>query len=87
MPLFKIAFERLSEITDIETIGKVNNPFIRDWLNENFGQDKWVYKKGLANIRLLETGNAWKAEIHFYTAHGKGKYKEEIKYLLERIYE
>ena len=87
MPLFKIEFERLSKITDIETIGRIKNRSIREWLNQNHGKSKWLYKKGTAKIRVSESGNIWIAEIHFYTAHGQGIYREEVKYLLKRVYE
>ena len=86
MPLFKITFEKLTKIIDIETIGKIKSRSKRDWLNQNQGRAKWIYKKGTAKVRL-EDESIWIAEIHFYTAHGKAKHLEEVKYLLERIYE
>ena len=86
MPLFKITFERLSEIENIETIGKIKSRSKRDWLNQNHGKSRWIYKKGTAQVKL-EDESHWIAEVHFYTAHGKGRYLEEVKYLLERVYE
>ncbi|MGK5093757.1 hypothetical protein WDW89_17315 [Deltaproteobacteria bacterium TL4] len=87
MPPFKIHHVRLSEITDIETIGKVKNPYVRDELNQKFGKAKWIYKKGTAKIELPDNGNIWIAEIHFFTAHGKDICKEVVKCLIKRIYE
>lgn len=84
MPLFKIAFERQSEIVNIEKIGKVKNAHIRRNLNHRYGKAQWQKMKGTAKIRLLETGDIWWAEVHFYTADGKEKHIEEIKYLLEK---
>ena len=87
MPPFKIEHKRLSKITDVETMGKVKNPYVRDELNQKFGKAKWIYKKGTAKVELLESGIIWIVEIHFFTAHGKGVCKEAIKRLIERVYE
>ena len=87
MPVFKIKFERLSKIIDVENIGKIKNAFIRDELNQEFGRKKWVYKKGFATVKLQHNSQVWYVELHFYEAAGTGPQKEAIKYLLRRVYE
>ncbi len=87
MPLFKIDFEILSEITNITLIGKVKNPGFRAYLNRKFGKAAWHYKKGNAKILDKETQTVWRVEIHFCQAHGKAKCHFRVKYKIERIYE
>ena len=87
MPAFEIDFERLSEMSNIETIGKIKSVSKRNWLNAQYGRSNWIYKKGFAKIQVKDDGKVWMAEFHFYTAHGKGRYLEKVKRLLERVYE
>ncbi|MBQ32774.1 MAG: hypothetical protein CL923_09525 [Deltaproteobacteria bacterium] len=47
-----------------------------NWLNAQHGRSNWIYKKGFAKIQVKDDGKVWIAEIHFYTAHGKGRYLE-----------
>lgn len=46
MPLFQIDFEILSEIKDIELIGKIKNPKFKEFFNQKFKKASWQYKKG-----------------------------------------
>ena len=86
MPIFKTTFTRLGPLWGIEDIGAVKNPSWKAYLNSHYGKSHWKKMKGFAKV-VLENGTQWVAEIHFYTAHGKGQVGEDIKCLIERVYE
>ena len=69
-------FERLGDITDIETIA--TGPGIRDLrrLRRLYGKGFWRKMKGVARIRL-RNGRIRLAELHWYKAHGI--VKKELK--------
>ena len=75
-------FEIIGEITDVETIAI--GTAIRDLahLEKQFGRGRWRKLKGIALVRLSDNSTTY-AEIHWYEAHGIGKKKFKIKYLLE----
>lgn len=87
MPIFQIDFELLSDLSQIETIGKIKNPAFKAYLNQQYGRANWLYKKGIAKIKVKSDQTVWISEIHFCEAHGKIKCHYRVKYLLERIYE
>ena len=69
MPVFEIQFKRLSEITAIETIGKLKNPHLKKQLNQNHGKAQWIYKKGTAKQTRVsdlfgrkQDGNTWETD-------------------------
>ncbi|MFH1706932.1 MAG: hypothetical protein ABIF71_03325 [Planctomycetota bacterium] len=51
-------------------------------LQNQFGPARWRKMKGLATVRLAN-GRIYRAELHWYEAHGKGKVKMKIKRLVE----
>jgi len=75
-------FELLSEITDIRTIAV--NLSIRDLKNlkTRFGGRRWRKLKGIALLRF-PNGEVYQAELHWYEAHGVGRRKMKVKYILE----
>jgi hypothetical protein len=75
-------FEIISEIEEIEPIALGGN--IRDImrLRKQFGPGRWRKLKGVAMVRL-QSGNARRAEIHWYEAHGIGRKKIKIKKFLD----
>jgi hypothetical protein len=75
-------FEIIGEIENIETVAVGGR--IRDImrLHKQFGPGRWRKLKGVARVRLL-SGRIFKAEIHWYEAHGIGKKKMKIKRLLD----
>ena len=77
-----MAFEILSEITDVEVIAK--GRAIRDLarLRKKYGAGRWRKLKGKATVRL-ENGIIRLAEIHWYEAHGIGKKRFKIKQFLD----
>jgi hypothetical protein len=77
-----VNFEIISNIEKIEIIA-VNNS-IRDLkrLKKIYGGERWRKLKGIATI-VLEDGNTYQAELHWYEAHGIGKKEIKIKTILE----
>ncbi|MGI0480618.1 hypothetical protein ACN4EE_07495 [Geminocystis sp. CENA526] len=75
-------FEIIGTIKNIEVIA-VNNS-IRDLkrLKKFYGGQRWRKLKGIAII-ILEDGNIYQAELHWYEAHGIGKKEIKIKTILE----
>ena len=51
-------------------------------LNKKHGKGRWRKLKGFARIRL-EDGSVHNAELHWYEAHGLGRYEIKIKRLLD----
>jgi hypothetical protein len=75
-------FEIIGEITNVETIAVGNA--IRDIarLQKKYGQGRWRKLKGITTVRLA-SGKIYRAEIHWYEAHGIGKKKFKIKRYLD----
>jgi hypothetical protein len=71
-------FEVLGELSDIETIAAGRG--IRDLsrLRRLYGQGRWRKMKGIARVRLPD-GSIWRAELHWYEAHGIGKKEVKVK--------
>jgi len=51
-------------------------------LTAQFGPGRWRKLKGRAAVRL-ESGQTWRAELHWYEAHGVGRKKFKIKRFLD----
>ena len=77
-----LRFEILGKITDIEIIAGKNRIRDRKRLRYTYGYGHWRKCKGVASVRLAD-GSIWKAELHWYEAHGIGPKEFKIKYLLE----
>jgi hypothetical protein len=71
-------FEIIDEITDIEIIAVGSQ--IRDivLLRKQYGDARWRKLKGLTTVRYAN-GEIYRAEIHWYEAHGIGKKKIKVK--------
>jgi hypothetical protein len=69
-------FEIIGEITDIKTIAVESSIDELSRLRREYGQGRWRKLKGIATIRLL-SGRVYRAELHWYEAHGIGR--KEIK--------
>ena len=74
-------FEILAEINGVQTIAAGNSIREIARLRKFYGEGRWRKLKGFALIRLSK-GDACKAEIHWYEAHGVGKKEFKIKRLL-----
>lgn len=75
-------WELAGKITQQETFAQGAKIRELSRLIEVYGGKNWKKCKGLANIRLLSTGEIFRAEIHWYEAHGIGKVELKIKELL-----
>ena len=75
-------FEIVSPIINIEIIARGRG--IRDLaeLHKRFGGRNWRKLKGEATVKL-RNGRLYRAELHWYEAHGVGKRKIKIKRLLD----
>ena len=75
-------FEIIGEITNIERMAV--NQSIREIrrLNKKYGKARWRKLKGVA-LAQLTNGEIFRAEIHWYEAHGIGKRKMKIKRVLD----
>jgi hypothetical protein len=77
-------FEIIGPITGIQTIAV--NRSIRELQNlrELFGSGRWRKVKGFAAVKF-PNGLMFRAELHWYEAHGIGRRKMKVKNLLEQI--
>jgi hypothetical protein len=71
-------FEIIGSISGVETIAV--GRAIRDHrrLVRVYGRAKWRKRKGVALVRL-DTGEIFRAEIHWYEATGIGRKEAKIK--------
>ena len=75
-------FQLISPITDVETIARGRG--IRDLqqLQRLYGRGNWRKQKGIADVRL-PNGEIFRAEIHWYEAHGIGRRRLKVKSRLD----
>lgn len=75
-------FEIISEITNVETIAAGSG--IRDILRlrRMYGRGRWRKLKGVATIRTWN-GRIRLAELHWYEAHGIGRWEMKRKHYLD----
>ena len=73
--------EVISEITDIETITIGHSIRELDRLQRMYGRGRWRKLKGVATVRLPDD-TIHTAEIHWYEAHGVGRYDFKVKRVL-----
>ena len=76
-------FEIVSSIQDIEIIAVGNSIREVDRLREDYGRGRWRKLKGRALIRL-EDGRIREAELHWYEAHGIGRFELKRKRYLDK---
>jgi hypothetical protein len=77
-------FEIIGEIANIELIAVSGSICDIVRLRKQYGPGRWRKLKGTAPVRLIN-GKIYRAEIHWYEAHGIGRKKLKIKYLLEQL--
>jgi hypothetical protein len=75
-------FKLLSAITKIETIASGHGIRELAGRHKKYGKGRWRKRKGIATVEL-DDGTIHTAELHFYEAHGIGRRKLKIKYLLD----
>ncbi len=76
-------FEVVGEISNVETIAVGRRIRRRAQLNRLYGKGRWRKMKGEALIRL-PSGMLWRAELHWYEAHGVGRHDLKLKRYLDR---
>ena len=77
-------FEILGKIENIETIAVGKSIRHLKRLERTYGKGRWRKLKGTAKIKL-RSGQVYRAEIHWYEAHGIGKKEFKIKKILEKL--
>lgn len=75
-------YEIIGKISEISTIASGRSIRERKRLWKAYGKGRWRKKKGLATIRLSD-GTIYKAELHWYEAHGIGSKEFKIKRIFD----
>jgi hypothetical protein len=75
-------FEIIGMLSAIEVIAEGDSLRQRRQLRRRYGGRRWRKIQGVATVRLAD-GTEWRAEIHWYEAHGIGKVEHKIKRLLD----
>jgi hypothetical protein len=73
-----VDFKILTDLSNIETIATGKGIRERKRLVKQYGPGKWRKRKGLARVQLAD-GSIHLAELHWYEAHGLGRYEFKIK--------
>jgi hypothetical protein len=71
-------FEILGAIQEVETIAAGKSVRSRKHLAREYGSGRWRKMKGAALIRYL-SGRICRAELHWYEAHGRGRFAFKVK--------
>jgi hypothetical protein len=75
-------FEVVGDITEVETFAVKSSIRELPRLRRNYGAGRWRKRKGVADVRL-EDGSVFRAEVHWYEAHGIGRVELKIKRFLD----
>ncbi|OGR85455.1 MAG: hypothetical protein A2901_05170 [Elusimicrobia bacterium RIFCSPLOWO2_01_FULL_54_10] len=75
-------FEIIGKVSDVETIAVGSSIREIERLRKIYGRGRWRKLKGIAYIRFNH-GQTFKAEIHWYEAHGIGKKEFKIKHIID----
>ncbi len=75
-------FEVIGEISQVETIALGMSVRDRFRLNRVYGRARWRKLKGVALVRL-RSGRVRLAELHWYEAHGAGRFEIKRKRYLD----
>jgi len=74
--------EIIGEIRSISLIAAGRSVVARMMLRKRFGPGRWRKMKGIATVEL-DGGTIVKAEVHWYEAHGVGRFMFKIKRVIE----
>jgi hypothetical protein len=77
-----LQFEIIGEIRHQEVIASGHGIHILTRLVRLFGKGNWRKMKGIATVRF-EDGTIAEAELHWFEAHGIGKRRMKVKYLMQ----
>ncbi|MGZ3395288.1 MAG: hypothetical protein ACXWPK_14695 [Isosphaeraceae bacterium] len=75
-------FEVVGDITEVETFAVGTSIRELSRLRRAYGAGRWRKRKGNAQVRL-EDGSVYRAEVHWYEAHGIGRVEMKIKRFLD----
>jgi hypothetical protein len=75
-------FERIGEITHIETFASGSGIRELARLRKFYGRGRWRKRKGLAQVRLAD-GTVCRAEVHWHEASGIGRRELKTKRLID----
>jgi hypothetical protein len=75
-------FEVIGDISDVETFAVGRSIHELSRLRRNYGTGRWRKRKGIAWVRLAD-GSVWRAEVHWFEAHGIGRVELKIKRFLD----
>ena len=71
-------FDIIGPIRDMETIAVGKSLQARERLIQDLGPGRWRKMKGFATIRYIG-GRICEAELHWYEAHGRGRFEIKVK--------
>ncbi len=71
-------FEIIGAIRDVQTIAAGKSVRCRRKLIRQYGQGRWKKMKGVCLIQYTN-GRTCEAEIHWYEAHGRGRFDYKVK--------
>lgn len=75
-------FEVIGDIRAPETIARGSSIRELSRLHQAYGRGKWRKCKGYADVNLPD-GATRHVELHWYEAHGKGRFELKIKRYVE----
>lgn len=79
----EMRFQIIGKIRDVKPATRFKIR-VRKSLQEEYGKGRWKKLKGIAKVRF-EDGVMCLVELHWYEAHGIGKRKIRVKYVLEYL--
>ena len=71
-------FTLLTEISNVETMASGSGIRELKRLVRRYGPARWRKRKGIARVRLQDN-SVCLVELHWYEAHGIGRYEFKIK--------
>jgi hypothetical protein len=74
-------FEVVGAIDEVETVAISTSIHDLPRLRRVYGAGRWRKRKGIARLRL-EDGSIYRAEVHWYEAHGIGRVEMKVKRFL-----
>jgi hypothetical protein len=77
-------FEIIGSLQEVRIIAVNQSIRSRNKLKRRFGSGRWRKLKGVATIRY-PSGRVVEAELHWYEAHGIGKYGWKVKRELREL--
>lgn len=77
-----VEYHLVGTISNATVIASGRGVRIKAYLDRTYGKGRWRKLKGIAIVRD-SNDTIWRAELHWYEAHGIGRRDMKIKQLLE----